>query len=499
MCRIRSETGVSIFVYEMRMIASMNKHVLNDAPRLAIGDDLKVLQAAYRAWQSGSSLRASRNRNKAFTYGRQWGDVIVDELGNAVTEEENMRNRGCQPITNNLIRQMVKTVIGRYRSRRMSEKCDKSVENVYKSNMLDELDSRALEEFLISGCAVQRIDENRDIFGTNLSVENVGIDSFFMNKMSDARSFDDEIVGQLHDFSMADLLAKVSNGNRHTAEAVRRIYGSDLDRRSGDFIAQIGANSQSGAGFWHAGDGRCRAIEVWTLESREVLVCHRRDTGQLVVLPYDSEDARIMEKSVDVVTRWDIAKEWHCRWFSPMGDMLCHYRSPYRHGSHPFVIKMYPMIDGEVHSLVEDVIGQQKFVNRLITMLNHMMKTSAKGVLLFPVDSMPEGFTWRDIRKVWASADGVLPFSERDGDAKPEQIVGKPGNLGAYEMINLQMKLFEYVSGVNGSLQGRHQQGTNSTRLYESEVDNGDIAISDLILTFASFVAMRDRKVRLSR
>ncbi len=132
-------------------------------------------------------------------------------------------------------------------------------------------------------------------------------------------------------------------------------------------------------------------------------------------------------------------------------------------------------------------------------MLDHMMKTSAKGVLLFPVDSMPEGFTWRDIRKVWASADGVLPFSERDSDAKPEQIVGNASNLGAYEMINLQMKLFEYVSGVNGSLQGRHQQGTNSTRLYESEVDNGEIAISDLILTFASFVQMRDRKLRLIR
>lgn len=477
----------------------MNKHILNDAPQLASGDDLKVLHAAYKAWQMGSTLRASRDRNKAFTYGRQWGDMMIDELGNAVTEEDNMRNRGCQPITNNLIRQMVKTMIGRYRSKRLTEKCDKSVEKAYKSNMLDELDSRTLEEFLISGCAVQRIDVEHDMFSGHINVENVAIDRFFVNKMSDARSFDDEIVGQLHDLSVADLLAKVSNGNRRTAEAVRRIYGNDVDRRCGDFIGQIGANSQSGVGFWQAESGRCRAIEVWTLESREVLVCHCRCTGKLMVLPYESDEARALEKTDDVATRWDIAKEWHCRWFSPMGDMLCHYRSPYRHGSHPFVIKMYPMIDGEVHSLVEDVIGQQKFVNRLITMLNHMMKTSAKGVLLFPVDSMPEGFTWRDIRKVWASADGVLPFSERDSDAKPEQIVGRPGNLGAYEMINLQMKLFENVSGVNGSLQGRHQQGTNSTRLYESEVDNGDIAISDLILTFTSFVAMRDRKMRLIR
>lgn len=478
---------------------TMKKHKLENGPCVATGEDLRVLQAAYKAWLAGSAFRDNRNRNKAYTYGRQWGDIMTDELGNAITEAENMRNRGCQPITNNLIRQMVKTVIGRYRTKRMTEKCDKSVENVYKSNMLDELDSRALEEFLISGCVVQRIDVDSEIFGESVRVDNVNLDKFFMNRMVDARAYDDEIVGQLHDLNVADLLRKVARGDRGRAETIRRIYGADVDRRGDDFIAAIGANSPGGVDFWRAEGDRCRAIEVWTLESCEVLVCHCLSDAQLIVVPYRSAEARRMEADKGVATRWDIAKEWHCRWFSPMGDLLSHYRTPYRHGSHPYMVKMYPMIDGEIHSLVEDVIGQQKFVNRLITMLDHMMKTSAKGVLLFPVDSMPEGFTWRDIRKVWASADGVLPFSERDSDAKPEQIVGNASNLGAYEMINLQMKLFEYVSGVNGSLQGRHQQGTNSTRLYESEVDNGEIAISDLILTFASFVQMRDRKLRLIR
>ena len=121
---------------------------------MASGNDLMVLQAAYKAWTNGSALRATRNRNKAFTYGRQWDDLMQDELGNTVTEGENMRNRGCQPITNNLIRQMVKTVIGRFRNRRMSEKPDETVGKVYKSCLLDEVDSRALEEFLISGFVI---------------------------------------------------------------------------------------------------------------------------------------------------------------------------------------------------------------------------------------------------------------------------------------------------------------------------------------------------------
>ncbi|MGM9804035.1 MAG: hypothetical protein ACI308_07655 [Muribaculaceae bacterium] len=466
---------------------------------MASGDDVKVLHAAYRAWMGCSNLRSRRSRNKAFTYGRQWDDMMTDELGNAVSEGENMRNRGCRPITNNLIRQMVKTVIGRFRNKKIAEKCDESVAEVYRKCMLHELDSRALEEFLISGCVVQRIDVETDVFGSNMRVDNVNINKFFMNRMDDCRGWDDEIVGELHDMSMADLLRRVSGGNRAQAEAVRKLYANDVNGRIDDFIGQIGADDQRGVDFWQSHGGKCRAIEVWTLESSEVLVCHCRSTASLIVVPFGSDQAKELQAQPDVDTRWDIAKEWHCRWFSPMGDLLCHFRSPYRHGSHPYMIKMYPMIDGEVHSLVEDVIGQQKFVNRLITMLDHMMSASAKGVLLYPVDALPEGFSWRDIRKVWASADGVLPFAERDTDAKPEQIVGSPNSLGAYDMINLQMKLFEYVSGVNGSLQGHHQQGVNSTALYQNEVDNADIAIGDLIQTFATFLQMRDRKLRLTR
>ena len=176
---------------------------------MASGNDLMVLQAAYKAWTNGSSLRATRNRNKAFTYGRQWDDLMQDELGNTVTEGENMRNRGCHPITNNLIRQMIKTVIGRFRNRKMNEMRDESVAEVYRSCVLDEVDSRALEEFLISGCVVQRIDVDSDVFGSSLRVDNVNFNHFFMNNMADCRAWDDEIVVRLHDLSFADLLRKV--------------------------------------------------------------------------------------------------------------------------------------------------------------------------------------------------------------------------------------------------------------------------------------------------
>ena len=186
-------------------------------------DDLRVLQAAYKAWQSAGAFRRERSRNKAFTYGRQWEDTTTDENGNTVTERQQLQNRGCNAITNNLIRQMVKAVIGRFRSSRVDEKCDETVQRVYDNCRLHELDSRALEEFLISGCAVQRVDLEQRLLDSVARVENVNLSHFFINKCLDCRGWDEEIVGQLHDLSLAELVRRVSGGSRSHAEAVRRL------------------------------------------------------------------------------------------------------------------------------------------------------------------------------------------------------------------------------------------------------------------------------------
>ena len=53
---------------------------------------------------------------------------------------------------------------------------------------------------------------------------------------------------------------------------------------------------------------------------------------------------------------------------------------PHRHGSHPYVMKAYPFFDGEIHSFVNDMIDQQRYANRLITLYDWVMRASAKGV-----------------------------------------------------------------------------------------------------------------------
>ena len=456
----------------------------------------RVLHAAYQAWMSAAGLRQARLRNKRFTYGDQWGDLMREYDGRMVTEGEHFANQGCETITNNLLRQLVKTIIGRFRTQYIKHEDGKSNPLLGKTaqiNELDELDSRALEEFLISGCCIQRVEPYHEPGESEgVRVDNVNVNRLFVGTMNDIRSWDCELIGQLHDLNIAQLLRRVAGGNQRKAAWVRRLYTDGAENRLADFTTRLGADAQQGIDFWHARDGKCRAIEVWTLESREVVVCHNRREGTLTVEPVNVMPR--LKNRPELTTRWDIATVWHCRWFSPMGDLLAEYDSPWPHGSHPFVIKLYPLTDGEVHAVVEDIIDTQKHVNRLISVLDHVMRNSAKGVLLFPETALPDGWTWEEARRCWSSANGLLPYNPRLDDARPEQINSNPSNTGAYQMIELQMKLFEEISGVNGALQGKNPT-VNSANIYQLQSENANIALSDIYDTFEAFRRQRNRKI----
>ena len=184
-----------------------------------INQNQEILHDAYKAWCQGSLLRSRRLRNKRFTYGDQWSDTFTTAGGATRSEYEVYLEGGTRPITNNLIRQMVKTIVGRYRSEYINNhrSGDKNVESVHQFNQLDELDSRALEEFLISGTAVQRIDIVHDLWQQQVAVSNVNINNFFVNQFDDPLARDCEIVGQLHDMTMAQLLKRVASGSRSKA------------------------------------------------------------------------------------------------------------------------------------------------------------------------------------------------------------------------------------------------------------------------------------------
>ena len=421
-------------------------------------DAQDLLQTAHSAWTARLDVLQNRERFKRYTYGDQWSDLMDDGTGRIRTERDILHHVGRPPLTNNLIRRLVKTIVGRYRhlcaesGRYSSEPGSQDV-----ANDLAELDSRLMEEFLISGMAIQRVARENRRGVTDVYVDNVNPRQFFCNTFSDPRGRDIELVGMLHDMSLPEVLARFGRGDHRVMERLKMIF-QDADSRS--FSLDL---SNCTLDFFNAPSGRCRVIEVWTLEPRIA----KRRTGSAVSFV------------------------WHCTWMSPAGNVLATYDSPWKHGGHPFVLRMYPLIDGEVHPFVEDVIDQQRYINRLIVLIDHIMGASAKGVLLFPVTQLYPGWGFEDVANRWAQPNGFIPITGQ-GPA-PVQITNNGGDAGAGKMLELELKLFEDVSGVGDALMGKVAGGNGGSALFDSQITAATIALADIFDTFNSLTARRDQ------
>ena len=370
---------------------------------------------ALAAYLGMSRLRADRSRLCNFTYGRQWSDPVTADDGRLVTEEVYALESGMRPLTNNLLRSLVKAVVGRFRYNLTSAETppDPRLADFRSENMLDELDSRSLEEFLISGCVIQKlVCERRP--GTPLSVwaDTVSPHKFFVNTFTDPRGSDVRLIGHFFSISLPELKMRFGHGSPSRCAMLERCYANSCGFNTPD------------------PEMMCEVAEVWSFD----------------INPSSPDED----------------PHWHCRFFAPNGTVLDETRSTLPSGSHPYAFKFYPLVDGEIHSFIEDLIGQQKHINMLITMIDHILANSAKGVLLMRI--MP------------------VEVSASSGASRD-----------ASQLLDTEMKLFREISGVSGALQGQLPASNVSASLYESQISNSAIALLDIFESFNSFRAARDR------
>lgn len=454
----------------------------------------RVLNAAHEAWQRMAYTRQRRRRYLRYTYGNQWSDMVQRRDGTMVTERELMTVGGREPLSNNLIRRMVKAVVGRFRIN--NNNANTPATHWHQFNHLDELDARTMEEFLISGMAVHRVWREKRPGGEGIWVDAIPPDTFFVNAVRDPRGSDIELIGRITDMSTGELLMRFARGNRQRGEELRQLYAAM--NCGTDTPLGIAEEEQS---FFHARNGRCRVVEVWTLECRESLLCHDPLQATFRVIPTHREpeitkenNRRKRKRIPEISTKWDVSTAWHCRMLAPDGQILDEFDSPLRCGTHPFAVKLYPLVDGDVHSLVEDVIDQQRHVNRLITLMDRMMGTAAKGVLLFPTGCKADGQKWQEVADMWADPGGVIPYRPWQG-AEPHQVVTPMADFGARDMLQTQIEMMEDVSGVSRTLMGKSSGGALGVERYESEVRNASVAVNDLLSSFAEFTSMRNNLI----
>lgn len=481
----------------------------------------EVLWQAQQYWLAMETFRRDRERNKNYTYGKQWDDrVCVD--GVMMKEEDYIRSQGNVPLKNNLIRRMVQAVLGVYRSQAKEPTCTardrdeqrygETMSTVLQCNMqlnrMSEINARCMEEFLISGLVVQRKwfgwrQDRLDCWTDYVQPNNFFID----NNMRDFRGLDCSCVGEVHDVSFEELCGRFAHDAGDYAR-LTEIYRQARDRSylTATFD-NFGYPLQGYYDFLVPYDTtRCRVIEVWRKESKPRYRCHDVNNGEVFKVDIEDLDRLVesenrhrlemaaqvgMEASDVPLIRyeWFMDSYWYYYMLSPSGDILEEGETPYEHKSHPYVFRAYPFIDGEIHSFVSNVIDQQRYTNRLITLYDWIMRASAKGVLLFPEDCLPKGVSMEEVADEWARFNGVIMIKQpKAGMSLPQQIANNCTQIGISELLNIQLKFFEDISGVNGAIQGKPGYSGMSASLYNQQAQNATTSLLDLLETFSEFV-----------
>lgn len=479
-----------------------------------------VLMEAQHYWNEMEQFRKDRQRNKRYTYGDQWDDKICVD-GKTMTEEEYIKQQGNVPLKNNLIRRLVRNVLGVYRSQskeptcvardREEQKLGETMSTILQCNMqlnrMSEVYARTMEEFLISGFIVHRKSYGWRNGKEDCWTDYVQPNNFFIdNNMRDFRGWDVGCLGEVHDISFGQLCEQFAE-DPEDYRKLKDIYKwADKKEYIASYAEKFGYSRLDNFDFLFTSEpGRCRVIEVWRKEQKPRYRCHDYLNGDIYKI--DEEDyykdvVAINEQRMQMAeasgmpaeevplikATWFMDDYWYFYYLSPFGHILKEGETPFEHGSHPYIFKAYPFIDGEIHSFVSDVIDQQRYTNRLITLYDWIMRASAKGVLLMPEDCLPDGVSMEDIAESWAEFNGVIIFKPSKTGQMPHQVANNSTNIGITELLNLQLKFFEDISGVNGALQGKPGFSGQSASMYNQQVQNSTMSLLDMLECFSYFV-----------
>ena len=480
-----------------------------------------ILFEAQRYYNAMERFRRDRERNKRYNYGDQWGDIVCID-GERMTEEQYILSQGNVPLKTNLIRRLVRDVIGVYRSQSIEPTCtarDRDeqqqaetmsivLQYVMQLNRMTEVYARSIEEYLISGLVAHRKwhgwrNERMECWTDPVQPNNFIIDS----NMRDLRAWDCSFVGEIHDLEYEEVCANFAQSPAdymRIAEIYRYARDRETNIRSWEEFG-YNRNDLNSSFLLAQNNSRCRVFEIWRKETKPRYRCHDYNNGEIFKIDIedyptivDAENKRRQAQAEQygvpydeipfIKAEWIIDSYWYYYYLSPMGDILAEGETPYMHRSHPYVFKAYTFIDGEIHSFVSDVLDIQRYANRLITLNDWVIRASAKGVLLVPEECIPDGMTLQEFADTWAKFNGVVAYKPSKTGAVPHQVSNNSTNIGTHEMLNMMLKFFEDISGVQGALQGKPGYSGMSAALYSQQTQNATTSLLDLLDSFQEFV-----------
>lgn len=497
--------------------------------------NVPLLERFHRAWENLSKFREDRDRSLRYIYGDQWSDQILYK-GRLITEKNYIQSNGNIPLVNNVMRSLVNSVTGIYAKQDTEPVCfarnrdQQMIGNMmttalqcnWQINKMPILLLNVFEEFLASGAAIAR--ETYEFRDDNLDEYTDAVNPYYMawEGGSDPRHTDIRMIGQMHDLDFNEMVSEFVNKETGlTIQNLREMYFGTDGNRIYDYnepsMHQLNEkNNVRNVSFYSSSSPHeYRVFEIWTKEIKTRYRCWDTNSGERYkielnqIKDVDAENRRRLEMGAQfgmpveeiplIETEKFVDNYWYYSFLSPSGHVLLEGETPYEHKSHPYTVKLYPFINGEVHSFTSTFIDQQRYINRLITLNDFILRTSAKGVTLVPEDCIPDDMSPEEFAEKWTSVDGLIIYKPKTGsNLKPEIFHNNSTNIGINEMLQLQLGLIDRISSVHGALQGKEAASGTSAARYGMEAQNATTALAAILKSFTSFTEdIAKKKVKI--
>ena len=244
--------------------------------------NMELLWECQRYWSSLREFRNRRVRGRKYYSGDQWSDLVVNpKTGNVMTEGTYLKLQGRVPLKQNKIRQLGKNLIGQFLSNStqsivltrkktdsdVTEMLTNAIQYAHQSNMLDILDPRCFEEFIISGAPVQKLGfqyiKERNI--EDVTVDNVNPHRIFFNSdIKDPRLKDLRLIGEIIDTTVDKIVSTFAR-NKEDEKRIRQIYASVMEGY--DDYTGLTSRRNDALDFFVSNDlDKARMFEIWKLE-----------------------------------------------------------------------------------------------------------------------------------------------------------------------------------------------------------------------------------------
>lgn len=490
------------------------------------GQDWELLTRCRNAWNNLSGVRETRARTMRYCTGDQWSDTIrVYKNGywQEMSERDYMERRNQTPMSNNIMVSILESITGLYAkqgtepvcfardndSRQLSDMMSATMQCNWQTTEMQDLLNHAIKDYLQGGqMFVRESWEDKELEMPDAWTELMEPDHMFFECGSDPRHNDLSLIGVLHDVSREDLYQKFAIEEYGlTIKDLDTIFDLEdpYEHEGGYEFNDEKALANLSFDYTNKGRHYVRVIEVWTTETKPRLQCFDPiatsgnnayfridldDTAMIAKLRSDNnkrkqqyDEMGIPEDERAYIKSWEVAdKYWYYTYMSPDGTILCQGETPYDYKSHPFTMKLYPYINGEIHPFMANVIDQQRYINRLIVMNDMALRSSFKGFKMIPLSVLgnktPEEFMQDAIEY-----DGWLFYKPNKNapQVKPEIITSSAVNIGTNELLQIELNLIREVTNVSGALQGKTPSAGTSAARYAQESQNATTSLFTIL------------------